>query len=629
MAPLNKAAETLLFSAVVHLGGLQFDGVDAFSPLNPFVAGRRHFATAVTATLATDVDMDMSHNETSHRPEFIRLAPLPSSKKETPSRRKFKDDYYFNQALNQLAEQAGDFRQPVVRRAAAAEDMWKDFCSAPDRNWRPDVISFNTVLKAWTRAGAVLVDQHSHLSTPEHLLDPDIHIFSARDCALRAQELLEKQENDDVEQDADNDGTSSSCPDVTSYNTVMDAWAKSRTPESVQHVQDLMKRMMKRKLQPNRITFTALMESYAYSKREDRLDEIGKIWNRMHMQSRSDPTVAPNAQSLTILLHAYSRMAAQMISDGGEEAAKLKDLSDQAMVFLRNQEERYEETHDPKDQPEVMTYTTAMDVLSKVGTPASAHQAEHLWQKIKMLKHEPGQINANVRPTIYTYTTLISSWSRVTGIVPEAVNRITELIDELWENDYVYKNSRPFTAALRGYARSRFPLAEEPNKAVLALNTVKALRDKAKETPSLLPGHSVYHAAIDCCSKVLSSHQLQSHLTIEGSTVQCETTALKIAFALLRTMQVDNVEPTNETYCKLLMCTRNLLPPGEERTRVAESVYLKAQQAGFADKRVHVLLQQTVEATWWHDFCQAENLVNDRGRVDWRKIPHAWQKNAF
>lgn len=584
--------------------------------------------TLLSATLASDVGQQrFSLNETSSEPDLVSPVP-PTSSKNQSGRMRYKDAYYFNQALNQLAEQAGDFREPVVRRASAAEDMWTDFCSAPEAKWRPDVISFNTVLKAWSKAGQILCDQHASKSTPEHLLDSNIQIYSARDCANRAQDLLDEQERKSDEHEAAGGDSSSTTTllDIRSYNTVMDAWAKSRAPESVDKVQDLMKRMMQRKIQPDRIAFTSLMEAYAYSHREDRLDQIRKIWSRM--ETHDDPLVRPNAQTLTILLHAYSRMAQQMILYKGEDRVKVNQLADQAMEFLQKQEDRFVKTQDPKDQPEVMTYTSAMDVLAKVGSPESAYRAERLWQKIRMFKQEDGEVSGKSGPSIYTYTTMISAWARVSGLIPEAVDRIADLIDELWEDDDVYLSHRPFAAALRGYARSNFPLKEEPNKAVLALKTVKTLRDKGKDNPSLRPTLSIYNAALDCCNKVLASHQLQSYLTIDGSTVQCETTALKIAFAILQTMKVDNITPTSETYAKLLMCARNLMPPGPERTKVAESVLLKAKEAGMADKKVLVVVQQTVESSFWHEFCSTEHLLNDSGRIDWDKVPFAWKKNA-
>jgi len=392
----------------------------------------------------------------------------------------------------------------------------------------------------------------------------------------------------------------------------------------VEHVQTLIQRMKKRKLQPDRISFTCLMEAHAYSNKDDRMDEIMKIWNLM--SSNKDPKVQPNAQSLVVLLMSYSRVAAHMVTTRRNE--EVDQLADQAMELVRQQEERYEKTQSPYDQPDAMLYTTAMDVLAKSGTQKAAHRAENLWQKLKMLEHHPGKKARNDRPTVYTYTTLLSAWSRVTAVVPEAAQRISDLVEELWEDDYVNLNPRPFAVALRGYARSNYPLQEEPNKALHALKLVKRMREEAKENRSLSPNLSVYNSAIDCCGKVLASNELQATLSKDGSTLECETTALKIAFALLKTMIVDGVTPTSETYSKLLLCTRNVMPTGEERTKIAESVFNKAKDAGMADKNVLRALQQTVDSSYWQEFIVSNHLVTEPGRYDWDKIPNHWQKNA-
>mmetsp|Transcript_17613 Transcript_17613/g.35419 ORF Transcript_17613/g.35419 Transcript_17613/m.35419 type:complete len:646 (+) Transcript_17613:133-2070(+) len=574
------------------------------------------------ATMAPDID-SVPRNETDSWPEMGSEKSKDTGDDGT-KRSYFRDDYLFNEALNKLANQAGDFRQPVVRRAADCEEMWKDFCSNPQKKWQPDTVSFNIVLKAWAKTAGVLVEQHSYASTPEHLLDPNVPVFSARDCAERANQLLDEQEKEYDGIDEGDQTAAHARPDITSYNSVMDAWSKSRTPEAVEHVQALIQRMKKRKLQPDRISFTCLMEAHAYSNKDDRLEEIMKIWNLM--SSNKDPKVQPNAQSLVVLLMSYSRVAAHLVTT--RNADEVDQLADQAIELVRQQEERYEMTQNPYDQPDAMLYTTAMDVLAKSGSPKAAHRAENLWQKLKMLEHNPGKKSKNDRPTVYTYTTLLSAWSRVTAIVPEATQRISDLVEELWEDEYVHLNPRPFAVALRGYARSNYPLQDEPNKALVALKIVKRMRDGAKENRSLSPNLSVYNGAIDCCGKVLASHLLQTALSKDGSTLECETTALKIAFALLKTMIVDGITPTSETYAKLLLCTRNVMPTGEERTKIAESVFTKAKDAGMADKNVLRAFQQTVDSSHWQEFIVSQHLITEQGRYDWDKIPHQWQKHV-
>ena len=568
--------------------------------VTPLIQCPHTTTTTRPATLAPDT-ASLSFNETDH-----------SSTKS----RNFSDDYCFNQALDSLAKCAGDARQPVIRRAAACQDMWQDFLSSPQDHWAPDIISFNTVLKAWSCAAGVLLDQHSDASTPEHLLDPDIHVFSARDCAQRTQELLDHNEHLFLESNSENV--------MTSFNIVMDCWAKCRTQEALPEIQALIKRAEKRKLPLDRYTYGSLIEAVAYSGKSDCFDEIEKIYR--FMEASKDSRVTPNVKTLVVLMRAYSRVARLLKEADDWETPNL--LANHVMKIIEQQEERYEKTQNAEDLPDEYLYTAGMDVMAKIATRDAALRAEELWTRMKTAKDHPDKKRRRIRPTIYSYTTIITAWSRVTAAVPQASQRVYDLMQELWEDRRVRLNHRPFTAALRGISASEYPIEEEPDKAVLALKVVKRMRKEAQRHRALQPNRSLYHAAIDCCGRVQSSHMLAEKTRKDGSTVQSRMAALKIAFALLKTMKLDHIEPSEVTYAKLLLCVSNLLPPGAERTTVADSLFQQAKHDGVADKKFLQTLRRTVDASYWETFVRDNGLLNEFGRIDWRKVPHTWYKHG-
>lgn len=579
----------------------------------------RHFSLqrvkALAATVVPDIHQNIPYNETSSS-AYLEDKSHKTVKKD---RQEFDDDYLFNNALNNLAKLAGEPRQPIIRRAVACEEMWKDFCSSPDKRWKPDTVSFNIVLKAWGRAGHVLEIEHAEHSTPKHLLDPDVHIFSSKDCAQHALDLLDQQEKlCDAHNNKDDESASSvACPDTSSYNSVMEAWAKTRTPEALPEVQALMKRLMKRKLEPDRISFSALIEAHATAKEVNRLEAVQKIWN--HMESHDSPRVRPNARSLIALMRVYSRAATDIQFSEGRDSKLLREIGDQTMHCLQRQQERYEESQRPDDELTIFEFVAAMDVLARLGTIDAAHRAESLWQKLDTL---------GIDKSTYAYSAVITAWSRVTPVIPEASQRVADLLDEFWSSGAARSNNRPFVAALRGYSRSKFPLAEQPNKAIVALEWVKRLREAWKEKRGPRPTHGLYHAAMDCCKNVVDSTELYAALAKDGSTTEAETSALKIAFALLKAMEADKVTPNNDTYFKLLKCTQELLPTGDESTKIAESVFLKAKDAGVADQKVIRCLRETVKTSYWDDFVLAENIDDGRRRIDWSKIPRDWSRNV-
>ena len=529
----------------------------------------------------------------------------PKNGKKYSRKKKFKDNYGLNEAINKLAEQASDARQPVIRRAMAAEDLWKEFLVSPDEtgeatsNLQSDTVSFNTVLKAWGKAAQVLAERHNDRNH-DHLLDPNIPIYTARECAAHAQELLDKHEQAFRQsvQDEDSDGTekeSLNSLDSNSYNTVMDAWAKSGTDEAIDRVEDLLRRLQKSStVSPDVRSYNALVDAYAHSNLEDRLDKLNRIWDHME----ENPDLQPCSRTMNSILHAYSLMIQERPNDRAELAKQASDKFDSL-------KKRYLETGLPDYEPDVMSYTTIMDVWGRVGTMEAVRKVESLFQELRDLESSS---NSNLRPNSYSYTVLITAWSRVAW-ADQAGNRVKEILEAMIDDKTVKLNCRPFTAALRCWSRGR-----SNEKAVLALNTLKQMKQIAKEEPAVNPNLQTYHAALECCGR-----------TVDADLSQY-TVALKISFAILQSMTKDGIEANSMTYSKLLKCVETLLPAGEERNKVALAAFEKARTAGMADALVIKSFQKAADI---QVVLKAISEVSDKnGYVDYKRIPQSWKKNA-
>lgn len=202
--------------------------------------------------------------------------PAPS-----PLSNKYKNMHEVNQALDQMAEACGGGQQQqqqhhspseIIAKAAQAEELWNQVVqqhadaikaiamTASDNShnepkessthkeeeedaatstlstpfvplFKPDVISFNTVLKAWSKTAQSLADykQHSVLfgtpnnnnnnpqgssSSSRNIAITSIAVYTARDAAERATMLLTQQE-EAAAKGAPGDVVK---PDTTSYN---------------------------------------------------------------------------------------------------------------------------------------------------------------------------------------------------------------------------------------------------------------------------------------------------------------------------------------------------------------------------------------------------------------------------
>jgi hypothetical protein len=273
-----------------------------------------------------------------------------------------------------------------------------------------------------------------------------------------------------------------------------------------------------------------------------------------------------------------------------------------------------------------------MDVLSKAGKPWATNAAVDLLQELKQ--------HPELEPTPYSYTTLISAWSRtpVPQAPQEAEALLNELLEKYWttststtstsnneingdKNDVINltPNHRPFTATLHTLARSR-----QGNKAVKGLELLQRMKQVARGGDSsssnnknwlFPPSRAAYHAALDCCCRT-SDHRYQD-------------AAMRIAFAIFKDMNgtTSPVTPNSVTFNKLLRCISELWPASEERNRVAGVVFQKAKAAGQVDPSVLLALQKSVDAELLQTLLGSD-LCNHKGSINFQRIPAAWSHHV-
>ena len=111
----------------------------------------------------------------------------------------------------------------------------------------------------------------------------------------------------------------------------------------------------------------------------------------------------------------------------------------------------------------------------------------------------------------------------------------------------------------------------------------------------------------------------------QGTTKQ-QTEALKIAFAILKSMQLDpTVQPNHITFATVLKATAFLLPAGEERNQVASALFEKAKTAGMVDMNMVKNMRKAVDNNVMQDLFH--ELKDRTGHIDYNNIPPAWSRN--
>jgi hypothetical protein len=670
-------------SASLLVGILSVGSVNAWVPVAPAsrTASRTSSISSGNAGLffsqsQSQTQLHMSSTETEPTDDTTTEAPAtPSAPEKAPvapstnTKALYKDLVEFNKALNKLAEQCADPSLPsqsVIARAADCETAYREVMAesiyhsnnvdssaeagSDKKKWHPDIISFNTVLKAWGRCCATMAETNKSpaalaaSSNKVSLADiSSVPVYTARDAADRANNWLNQQTaaaEKAIEKAAESNDNKKivapAMPDVQSFNIVMDAWAKSRATEAPAKVEALLHQLERMDgLEADSLTYNALVDAYAYSDAPDRLEKLQGLWADMdRLQKETNGRIRPTFRTVNSILHAHSRSVQELernynarnnfqtnIANGNNNNASTRNsnhnnhddtslqatkIAAAAEKILRDCLRNHEATGDATDQPDVMTFTTVMDAYARCGTMSGAQNAERLLTELKNVYRDTG--NERFRPNSYTYTTVISAWKRT--MVPQGPARAQELLEELLAEKDLAPDSRAFTSTIQCWARSR-----DGKKAAKALQLLQRMKQISEKWPDAAPTLISYNTAIDACARTRGDAEQQ-------------TAALKIAFAIFKAVNVSEVmDPNHVTYATLLKAASFLMPPGDERNKVAEAVFSKAVAAGMVEGAVVKNLQKATDAS------VLQRLLKDMqeagsGHIDYRRIPPLWSKHV-
>ncbi|VEU37676.1 unnamed protein product [Pseudo-nitzschia multistriata] len=499
----------------------------------------------------------------------------------------------FNAHLETLVSKCSSSNEPVIVRAAQCQELWEN-AKENESNFEPDSDSFQFVLSAWNQCTQTLVRSRRNSQTLPSEKGMSVEVYTPLDAAKRATTLLFAYPD----------------PDLTAYNTVVETWSKSRVSESPEAAERLLRRMMDdESIEPNTNTYNFLIDAWANSNKPNSLDKATQIYRHMEKISKDDTkgNVKPTIRTINAVLHAYARKSAQFTSQNDQEGfEKAAECAAASLDLLEETKKRYKETHDLNWQPDIATYTSVMDVHSRCATYRTTRIAGELLAEVKKLYEKTG--NNRHKPNFRTYTALVTAWSRTRS--DESPRQVEAIMNEMKQAGE-RPNTRTYTSAVQCWARSR-----DPYKAKRVLKLLMAMRDEYKKSKSehIRPTTLTYNTAIDACARC------------QGSPDQ-KTESLKIAFAFLKTLEMDEeVEPDSTTYSTLIRALNFLMPSGDERNGVATAVFEKAKKAGLVElltvKNLRMVLDSETMRT------ALEGKLERNGEFNYGNLPASWKKNA-
>jgi hypothetical protein len=506
----------------------------------------------------------------------------------------------FNSHLKRLAEQCGSFKEPVISRAAECQKLWEHQLekSGDDDNnnksFQPDLSSFQTMLTAWSKCTQTLArSRRDHVTLPSDDPSSDlfVEVYTPLDAVKRATALLLAYPE----------------PGLTSYNIIMDAWSKSRVAEAPDANERLLRRMMEDKtVEPDTISYNLLLDAWANSDRENSLERVTQIYKHMeNLHDQGNSHVSPSIRTINAVMHAHAKQAAQCTKEN--DFGEAHNCAAAALEILQNAKQRYSETQDPKWQPDVATYTSCIDVHSRCGSYKASRTAQDLLDELKALYASTK--DAKYKLNFRTYTSVVTAWSRTRS--EESPQRVEELMQEMAKNPATMPNARTYTAAVQCWARSGDPL-----KAKRVLKLLMDMRERHKRTgyKDVRPTTITYNNAIDACARC-------------QGTEQQKTESMKIAFAIFKTVEIDEFcSPDNDTYSTLLRAVNFLMPGGDSRNEICLTIFEKAKRRGLVDFTAVRNLRRAVDIPTM--IKALEGKADRNGSFVFPDLPPSWSRNS-
>lgn len=468
---------------------------------------------------------------------------------------------------------------------------------------RPNRIAYNSVINVLAKAGeleraerildrmCMSIDGKAGGSTNDMMVTPDIISFNGvlhalaksgkRGSAQRAEELLQRLEAMYYKQNSEQNDVIR--PDVYTYNTVIDAWAKSCQYESdaAERAEALLRRMEEmyasgnKSVKPDTISYTTVIDAWSKCGKSvagERAEALLKSMDDMFLLGNED--IKPNTRTFTACLNAFSTS---------------NDPSRAEALFERMH--RMFEMGNKDIRPSVETYNAMIKVWACSDRDDAPERAQALLFSISdnKLIHEK---DWNIKPNVISFNTVLNMWALRAWTRHDAVENaehIVKLMESLHadEGDQRYKpNERTYTALMRCWLRSGLPDAVERADSLL-----KVMRDMYHDGDADLKPNSI------------------TYLTVINAWAKCgRSDAGRRTEELLSQMQIDHVKPNTAIFnCTIeawsrctdadfekavvqaenLLCTMNDMNilPNENTLEEMRKIWLRSSKStDFSDK---------------------------------------------
>jgi pentatricopeptide repeat protein len=323
-----------------------------------------------------------------------------------------------NMNLDALAQaRAPERAQELYQRIAALHEEGYYAVS-------PDVVSFNSVLKAWQsdpfRALEFWEQEAAYLT-------PNVRSYNTFLLALAKAGLYEEAETMLRQMQANN---STIRPDRITYNTVLLSYFTSKDIEAASRASDLLQELIDSPdYKPDATSFNTVISAWALHETEYGATKANALLDQM-----KDHHLEPDVYTYTSVIHAWA------ICGAAEKAWDLLQTMNDTVA------------------PNKVTYTVVLQALCKNRQPDAAQAVvDHML--------EQGKSDPTVRPDVVTFSALLDGWADIARDKPiDTFANVQRILNQMDELPGVEPNARTYTSAFAALGRSRLwnagPLGE-------------------------------------------------------------------------------------------------------------------------------------------------------------------------
>lgn len=256
-----------------------------------------------------------------------------------------------------------------------------------------DAMTKGTLTDEEVSRGPPLVTVRPNIRTYGTLMDAYAR-EGTREAAEAVERLLRELENAFQER-----GDDSLQPSLIIYNTVLAAW--SRVPGGVTRCVEWLRVMP---LSPDVISYNSVLHAMARSGWPDAGDQSEAILRGMSTRS-----VKPNARSYTTCIHAWSQCG----------------QPEKALALLQEMHDLYQSTNDNTVRPNDVSYSTVIHAYAVSRVPHKATKAHEVFQQM---------IRAGVKPSRVTYNNLLNCYASA-GNQPNLMSLVQDLYQQMLASD--------------------------------------------------------------------------------------------------------------------------------------------------------------------------------------------------